>query len=74
MPPGEEDEEELIDDIEVGDVEVVLERGYVDVTTNLRIKASQQLASDESFSHRTNSAPQRGHIDARSAPRIPGRV
>jgi hypothetical protein len=33
VPPGEKDEEELVDDIRVGDVEVVLEGGNVDIST-----------------------------------------
>lgn len=35
MPPGEQDQEELVDDVEVGDIEVVLERGNIDVTADL---------------------------------------
>lgn len=36
MPPGEKDNEELVDDVEIGDVEVVLERGHIDIAANLR--------------------------------------
>lgn len=36
MPPGEEDNEELVDDVEIGDVEVVFERRHIDVAANLR--------------------------------------
>jgi hypothetical protein len=35
VPPGEDDEEELVDDVRVGDVEVVLERRDVDVSAKL---------------------------------------
>lgn len=35
VSPGEENQEELVDDIEVGDVEVVLERRHIYVATNL---------------------------------------
>lgn len=35
VPPGEDDEEELVDDVRVGDVEVVLERRDVDISAKL---------------------------------------
>lgn len=35
MPPGEQDQEELVDDVKVGDIEVVLERGNIDVAADL---------------------------------------
>lgn len=35
VPPGEEDEEELVEDVGVGYVEVVLERGDVDEAVDL---------------------------------------
>jgi hypothetical protein len=41
MSPGEEDNEELVDDVEVGDVEVVLERRHIDIAANLEAQRSQ---------------------------------
>lgn len=35
MPPGKEDNEELVDDVEIGDIEVVFECGYIDVAAKL---------------------------------------
>jgi hypothetical protein len=40
VPPREQDEEQLVDDIRVGDVEVVLEGGNVDISTKLFKSAS----------------------------------
>lgn len=37
MAPREENEEELVEDVRVGDVEVVLEGGDVDEATNLDV-------------------------------------
>jgi len=35
MPPGEENEEKLVDNIRIRDVEVMLEGRYVDITVKL---------------------------------------
>lgn len=35
VPPGEEHNVQLVDDVRVGDVEVVLQRGYADVAAKL---------------------------------------
>lgn len=35
MSPGKENDEELVNDVEIGDVEVVLERGHIDIAAKL---------------------------------------
>jgi hypothetical protein len=45
VPPGEEHQEQLVKNIRVGDVEVVLERGYVDISTELQKQSSLAYAS-----------------------------
>ena len=47
MPPGEQDEEQLVDDVEVGDIEIVFQGGDVDET--VKLARSQHLNS-----HRSN--------------------
>jgi hypothetical protein len=42
MSPREENDEELVDDVEVGDVEVVLERGDIEVAANLETQTGSE--------------------------------
>lgn len=72
MPPGEENDEELVDDVEVGDVEVILERGHIDIATNLETqKASVRSKQCTKVSVQDDKTENRiDHV--RSAPRIPG--
>jgi hypothetical protein len=70
MPPWEENNEELVDDVEIGDVEVVFERRHIDVAAKLRgaRRVSKEAEHKESqleiFRHRK--------IRVRFALRIPG--
>jgi hypothetical protein len=47
MPPREEDQKELINDISIRDVEVMLERRYIDITIKLvRTSALMKLQEE----------------------------
>lgn len=41
MAPGEEDEEQLIDDVGVGDVKVMFQRGDINVLFKLKLQLVQ---------------------------------
>lgn len=51
MPPGEEDDEELVDDVRVGYVEVMFERGDVDEAADLQ----QHVSNGNENSHITGN-------------------
>lgn len=47
MPPGKENNEDFVDDVEIGDVEVVLERGHIDIAANLEAQRESVKRSKE---------------------------
>lgn len=72
MPPGEENDEELVDDVEVGDVEVILERGHIDIAANLETQKTSVRSKQCTRVSVQDTETENGTSHVRSAPRIPG--